>query len=50
MTPFCIQSVYYHADDSPNVRNSNIATQSKIFLFVFEHLASYTLASYGKMY
>ena len=36
--------IYYHADDSLKVHNSDITTQSKIPLFVFKHLAIYTLA------
>ena len=48
MTPFLFQVIHYHTNDSPQVHNSNITTQAKIPLFIFEHLTSYTLASYGK--
>ena len=48
MLPFFIPSIHYHADDSAEVHNSNITTQSKIPLFVFKHLVSYTVAGYDK--
>ena len=48
MMPFFIRVIQYHTDNGPNVHNSDITTQSKIPLFVFKHLASYTLINYGK--